>query len=225
MAWTSVVFPVPSSPDSPMTAGALSWAPSSSPNRLSSLAERRIGLELQELIAEHRRQLEIELLSGGLHLLLQHADQGLALAGVGWAADLPGTRLPNPRVGHAGHETDIEHRLHDGPRRDAVLDVVRDLCLATSIHLFQRPFHRAGDAIGVQNGSAAEVARRAPHGLDQRPIRSEEALLVGVQHRDEGNLGEVQPFAQQVDSHQDVELAETQAPNDLHALDRIDLRM
>src|SRR5213595_3417162 len=77
MAWTSVVFPVPNSPDNPITAGARSWAPRSSPNRLSSLAERRIGggLELQELIAQHGRQLEIELLGRGLHLLLQHPDQ------------------------------------------------------------------------------------------------------------------------------------------------------
>src|SRR5437879_9689688 len=128
MAWTRVVFPVPSSPDNPITAGARSWRPRASPNRLSSLAERRIGLELQELIAQHRRQLEIELLGGGLHLLLQHADESLALAGVGGAADLAGTRLPDPRVGDAGHEPDIEHRLHDGPRRDAMLEIGRASC-------------------------------------------------------------------------------------------------
>src|SRR5882762_2543895 len=106
MACTSVVFPVPSSPDNPITAGARSWRPRSSPNRLSSLAERRIGLELQELIAQHRRQLEIEFLRGGLHLLLQHADEGLALACIGGAADLAGNRFPNPRVGNAGDEPD-----------------------------------------------------------------------------------------------------------------------
>src|SRR5467141_3190737 len=128
MAWTSVVFPVPRSPDNPITAGARSWRPRSSPNRLSSLAERRIGLELQELIAQHRRQLEIELLGGGLHLLLQHADEGLALAGIGGAADLAGTRLRNPRVGDAGDEPDVAYRFHDGPRRNAMLEVVGDLC-------------------------------------------------------------------------------------------------
>src|SRR2546427_472288 len=68
-----VVLPVPSSPDSPITAGAFSERPSSSPNRLSSLADRRIGggaggLELEELVAQHRRQLEVELFGGGLHL-------------------------------------------------------------------------------------------------------------------------------------------------------------
>src|SRR5437867_11526661 len=89
MAWTSAVFPVPSSPDSPITAGARSWRPRSSPNRLSSLAERRIGLELQELIAQHGRQLETELHSPGLHLLLKQADERFALARVDGAPDLP----------------------------------------------------------------------------------------------------------------------------------------
>src|SRR5438445_6179148 len=95
MAWTRVVFPVPSSPDNPMTAGAWSWRPRSSPNRLSSLAERRIGggLELQELIAQHRRQLEIELFGGGLHLLLEHADEGLALSRVRATAERHRPRL------------------------------------------------------------------------------------------------------------------------------------
>src|SRR5947209_7669969 len=130
MAWTRVVFPVPSSPDNPMTAGAWSWRPRSSPNRLSSLAERRIGLELQELIAQHRRQLEIELFGGGLHLLLEHADEGLALARVGGGADVAGARLRDPRVGDAGDEADVTHRFHDGPWRDAVLDIVGELRFA-----------------------------------------------------------------------------------------------
>src|SRR2546425_2264178 len=65
MAWTSVVFPVPSSPDSPITAGARSARPNSSPNRLSSSSRHRmadrvpLGLELENLIAQHRRQLEV----------------------------------------------------------------------------------------------------------------------------------------------------------------------
>src|SRR2546427_13146256 len=103
MAWTRVVFPVPSSPDNPMTAGAWSWRPRSSPNRLSSLAERRIGggLELQELIAQHRCQLEIELFGGGLHLLLQHPDQRIALARVGGTAARHPPRLWSARIGDA----------------------------------------------------------------------------------------------------------------------------
>src|SRR6266496_5325849 len=68
--------------------------------------------------------------------------------------------------------------------RNAVLDVVGELCFAAAVHLAQRAFHRAGDAIGVQNRLAAEVARRASDGLDQRAIRSQEALLVGIEHRE-----------------------------------------
>src|SRR6266478_8252359 len=188
MAWISVVFPVPSSPDNPMTAGARSWRPRSSPNRLSSLAERRIGLELQELIAQHRRELEIELLGGGLHLLLQHADEGVALAGIGRAADLPGTRLPYSRVGDAGHEPDIEHRLHDGPRRDAMLDVVGKLSFAAPVHLLEGALHRAGRAIRIEDGSATEVSRRAADGRTGHRFRPAAALLVGSQHGAAGNL-------------------------------------
>src|SRR2546427_6062625 len=135
MAWTGVVFPFPSTPDNPIPAGARSWRPRSSPNRLSSLAERRIGLELQELIAQHRRQLEIELLGGGLHLLLQHADESLALAGVGGAARLARTTLPAPRARDPRAEPDIQHPPHDGPRRAALRDVFGKLRFPAAIPL------------------------------------------------------------------------------------------
>src|SRR3989442_7025273 len=93
IACTSVVFPVPSSPESPMTAGADRVRPSSSPNRLSSSARRRIPhpvpfrLELQDLVAQQCGELEIELLGGSLHLLLQQPNQRLPLVGVGRAAE------------------------------------------------------------------------------------------------------------------------------------------
>src|SRR6185503_14730100 len=86
MAWTSVVFPVPISPDRPITVGAVSRAPSPSPNRLSSSAERRISFQLEDLVAEHGRELEIEIFGGGLHLLLQQPDERLTFLGVGRAA-------------------------------------------------------------------------------------------------------------------------------------------
>src|SRR6266571_5024651 len=83
MAWTRVVLPVPISPDKPITTGAVRRAPRSSPNRLSSSAERRIGFQLENLVAQHRRELEIELLRGRLHLLLEQPDERLPLFGVG----------------------------------------------------------------------------------------------------------------------------------------------
>src|SRR3989475_13335328 len=99
MAWTSVVFPVPSSPDSPITAGARRARPSPSPNRLSSSSRHRmadrvpLGLELENLIAQHRRQLEVELLGRRLHLLLEQTDEGLPLPRVGGPLQGGGRRL------------------------------------------------------------------------------------------------------------------------------------
>jgi len=53
------------------------------------------------------------------------------------------------------------------------------------------------------------VTSGAPDRLDQGTARSQETLLVGVQDGDQGDLGQVQALAQQVDADQDVELAQT----------------
>src|SRR5213080_1158082 len=103
MACTRVVLPDPSSPDSPITTGAARLRPSSSPNRFSSSARSRIvhhipfGLELEELIAQHCRELEVELLCGGLHLLLEQPDERLPLA-----RDQPGAQPPGGRARAGG---------------------------------------------------------------------------------------------------------------------------
>src|SRR5256885_15817645 len=99
---------------------------------------------------------------------------------------------------------------------------MRRLPGAPALLSLQRPLHRAGDAVGVQDRCPAEVACGAPHGLDERAIGAQEPLLIGVENRDERYLGEVEALAQQVDPDQHVELAEPQAPNDLDALDRVD---
>src|SRR2546422_8149816 len=110
MAWTGLVFAVPSSPDSPITAGARSARPNSSPNRLSSSSRHRmadrvpLGLELENLIAQHRRQLEVELLGRRLHLLLEQADEGLPLVRVGGTLQRGGRRFRRLRVSHPGGE-------------------------------------------------------------------------------------------------------------------------
>src|SRR5437879_12907293 len=84
IAWTNVVLPVPSSPDNPTTAGGASSRPSASPNRLRASAERRmggadgvaVGPELEELIAQHRGQLEIQSFGRGWHLAPGQLDDG-----------------------------------------------------------------------------------------------------------------------------------------------------
>src|SRR2546430_6868155 len=81
IAWTRVVFPVPSSPESPMTAGPARSRPSASPNRWSASADRRItagvglGPELEDLVAQQSGELEVELFGGGLHRSEEHTSE------------------------------------------------------------------------------------------------------------------------------------------------------
>ena len=70
-----------------------------------------------------------------------------------------------------------------------------------------------------------DVAGGAADRLDQRRLAAEEALLVGVDDRDERHLGQVEPLAQQVHAHEHVELAQPQVADDLDPLERVDLRV
>ena len=64
---------------------------------------------------------------------------------------------------------------------------------------------------------------RPPRGLDERPFRTEKALLVRVQDRDEGDFRKIEPFAEEVDPDKDVELSPPQTGEDLNALNRFDI--
>ena len=71
--------------------------------------------------------------------------------------------------------------------------------------------------------SPVDVARRAAGDLDQRPCRAQEALLVGVEDRDQGHLGQVDPLAQQVDADEHVVDPQSQVAQDLDPLERVHL--
>src|SRR5258708_14681744 len=229
MAWMSVVFPVPKSPENPTTAGAWRPRPKSSPNRLSSAALRRTanGIsfrpEFEDLVAQHRRHFEIELLRRGLHLALEQFDQRLALLGVRRPNHALFVGFAGAGVGEARDETDVAHRFDDGPRRDVVLHVVRELRGAPPVHLAEGALHRAGLAVGVEPGAAGEMARRPAHRLIEGAGGAQEALLVGVEDRYERHLGHVETLAQEVDAHEHVEFTQAQPPDDLDALDGVDL--
>ena len=61
------------------------------------------------------------------------------------------------------------------------------------------------------------------NGLYERAFGAQEAFLVGVEDRHQGDLGHVEALAEQVDADEDVELAEPQVAHDFHALHRIDV--
>src|SRR5437763_7821502 len=139
-----------------MTAGAASSRPSVSPNRLSASAERRmggaygiaVGPELEDLIPQHRGQLEVELFGGGLHLALEQPDEGLALFGIDGAVDARLRGLGGLGIREARREAHLVHRLDDRARRGASPCGALELRLPPAVHLIEIALHRAGHPLG-----------------------------------------------------------------------------
>jgi hypothetical protein len=86
----------------------------------------------------------------------------------------------------------VAHLLDDAARRDAV----RRLCASCrSRRRWVSPMARFIEsviAVGIQDGLALQVAGGAADGLDQAALGAQEAFLVGVQDRDQRDLGNVQ---------------------------------
>ncbi len=104
-----------------------------------------------------------------------------------------------------------------------MLFVVLLLLLATSLGFANRLRHRRRDFIAIQNRFTVNVTRRAPYGLNQGALGAQEALFIGVQNRHQRDFRHIQPFAQQVNPHQNVKLAQTQIADDFHALHGINI--
>ena len=98
-----------------------------------------------------------------------------------------------------------------------------ELALAPLLRDLDRPGHRRRDLVGVHDDLTVDVARGAAHGLDERRLAAQEALLVGVEDADERHLGQVEALAEQVDADEHVELAEAQPAQGLDALDGVDV--
>ena len=118
---------------------------------------------------------------------------------------------------------DVADLLFDTLGRDAVGLVEGALLVAPPLGLGERGLERAGHVVGVEDHPAVEVARRPADGLDQRGLRAQIALLVGIQDRDQAAFRDVEALAQQVDPDQHVEHAKAQIPNDLNAFQRVDV--
>jgi hypothetical protein len=199
---------------------------------LADLAE--LLLEVPDLVPEAGGVLEPELRGGLTHLLLQRPDQPgqLVLGQLGQIASgrvtptrsavssWSGCLAVGPDLGQ-----DVGDGLANGLGVDPVLGVVGLLHRPASLGLRDRPSHGIGDRVGVHDDLALDVAGRPAHGLDERRLAAQEPLLVGVEDGDQGDLGQVQALAQEVDADQHVELAQTKIPEELDALDGVDVGM
>jgi hypothetical protein len=79
--------------------------------------------------------------------------------------------------------------------------------------------------VRIQNDLAFDIARRPPDGLDQRRFGTQEPFLVGVENGDQRAFGNVETFAQEIDSDQHVERAQPEIAHDLDAFQSLDVRM
>src|SRR3989338_3957130 len=182
-------------------------------------------LEGADAVAQLRGTLELEAAGGLAHLLVQLDDDFPQLF---FAFDLFELGLFERHGGEVGfdhlrqsHVDGLDHAL----RGDAVFFVEAELDLPAAAGLVERLPHGVGHRVGIEQRRAADVPRGPADGLDERSLRAQEAFLVGVEHGDQRNLGEVQPLAQQVDADEDVEGAAAQIAQDAHPLERVNLRV
>ena len=108
-------------------------------------------------------------------------------------------------------------------RHDAVLDVVAYLLFAVTVGLVDGALHRAGDFVGIEYGAAVNVACCTANGLYECAVAAQETLFVGVEDGHEAHLGQVEAFAQQVDSDKDVVDSHSQVAHYLNAFEGVDI--
>ena len=104
-----------------------------------------------------------------------------------------------------------------------MLIIVGLLDLPPAVCLVDGPLHGISHHVRVHDHMAFGVARGAAYRLDQGGLTPEEAFLVRVQDRHQGDLRDVQALSQEVDTHQHVELVEAHGPDDLGALQSVDV--
>ena len=60
---------------------------------------------------------------------------------------------------------------------------------------------------GEENDLAVDVTRGPSGGLDQRSLATQKAFLIGIKNADERNFRKIEPFAEQVDADQNIEVS------------------
>ncbi len=108
-------------------------------------------------------------------------------------------------------------------RSDAVFFVVGFLLFAAAVGFVDGALHGVGHLVGVEDGAAFDVAGGAADGLDEGALGAEEAFFVGVEDGDEGDFGEVEAFAEEVDADEDVVLAFAEVAEEFDAFEGFDL--
>ena len=113
----------------------------------------------------------------------------------------------------------------DGVGDDAVGFVVGLLDGAAAVGFVYEAADGVGDDVAEEDAFAVDVAGGAAGGLDEAGFVAQESFLIRIQDADEGDFRQVEPFAQEVDSHQDIDFAGAEFAEDFHALDGVHIGM
>ena len=118
---------------------------------------------------------------------------------------------------------DVGDFFAEGLGVDAVFGVVGDLFFAAAFGFVDGVLHGVGDFVGVHDDFAGDIAGGTADGLDEGGGGSEEAFFVGVEDGDEGDFGQVEAFAEQVDADENVVFAESELAEEFDALQGVDV--
>src|SRR4051812_37634038 len=118
-----------------------------------------LGLHLEQLIAQTRRRLEVEVCRCLTHLRFEIGNQcgnvflPIVCPGFSDATALLALALfaLRARVGDTGDEANLIDALAHADGRDSMLDVVGTLHLTTPPGFFYAPLHGASHSVGVED--------------------------------------------------------------------------
>ena len=154
------------------------------------------------MIAQKGGTLKFEISGSLLHFLFQFAQKLSQIEIAARFAD-------NRGLDFASAKNRVQTFLHgapDGLRGDSVFFIVIHLLFAPIFRNRNECLHALRDCVREKYDFSINVARGPTCGLDQRSLASQEAFLVRIQNADERNLGKIKPFAEQIDSDENVEI-------------------
>lgn len=176
-------------------------------------------LEFVNSVSQVCRTLKVQVSGGFEHLKLeacnQFGDCDCRLAGGHCVA---GTLASLQLVSEAS--TDF---FANGLRGDVVGFVVSFLLCAAAFGFVDCALHRRCHFVGIHDDGAGDIARCAPHELNEAGGASQEAFFVGVEDCDERNLRKIKAFSQEVHAYEHIEVAQPQINKNLDALERFDV--
>ena len=101
--------------------------------------------------------------------------------------------------------------------------IIRHLLFPTSRRFSQCRIHRICHNIGIQNHTPICITRRTTNCLNQRTRRPQESFFVRVHNCNQFAFWHVQPFAQQIDTNQDIIFAQTQITQQFYTFQRFNI--